>query len=366
MNPHPLFCPNPHCPSGGQQNQGNLRLHDGIRQRWRCRTCGKTFSHRQGTAFSGLKTPEKVVIQVITLLAFGCPLQAIVQAFGFDERTVKAWQDKAGQHCQSVHTALVEQSNLSLQQVQADEVRVRLQKRVVVWMAMALCVPTRFWLGGVTSQHRDRSLLHDLAARVKACARLEPLLLVSDGLASYVSAWRKTFRTPLQTGKRGRPRLLTWPGLVIGQMVKQYQKGRVVDIDQRLVQGSIEELHVCLPEESKISTAYIERLNATVRSRLACLTRRGRALGRVPQTISRGMYLVGCLYNFCTPHHSLSQQQPTTPAMASGLAQGVWSLGDLLWYRVALPSVVTPKRRGRPPKSQAVVTQGGDRVVTTS
>ena len=117
-------------------------------------------------------------------------------------------------------------------------------------------------------------------------------------------------------------------------MVKRYQKGRVVGIEQRLLQGTLPQLALVLAEENKISTAYIERLNATFRARLGCLTRRTRALARLPKTVQNGMYLVGCLYNFCTPHKSLSAESACTPAMAAGLTQWVWSVGELLWYRV--------------------------------
>lgn len=364
MNPHPLFCPNLDCASRGVQNAGNIRVHDSLRDRWRCRTCKKTFSARQGTPFYGLKTDPTTVLLVLTLLSHACPLQAIVEAFGFDERTVRDWQQRAGRHSETVHTALVTKQPMDLVQVQADEVRVKIQKRQVLWMAMALCVPTRLWLGGVISRHRDKHLLRALARLVKACAAFAPILLVSDGWRGYVDTWQKAFRTPLHTGKRGHPRLLCWPSVVIGQMVKIYQSGRVVGIEQRLVQGSLEQLLVLLPEVCKISTAYIERLNATFRSRLCCLCRRSRALARLPETVSCGMYLVGCLYNFCTPHHSLSEGVPTTPAMAAGLTDRVWSVRELLFFRVAPPPFVPKRRPGRKPKSGSQQTQGDKSLVT--
>src|SRR5690349_1211831 len=149
MNPHPLFCPNSDCPSRGIQGAGNIKVHDSLRNRWRCTTCKKTFSGRQGTPFFGLKSAEATVVLVLTLLAWGCPLQAIVVAFGYDERTVATWQARAGKHCQMVHADLVTAHPMDLKQVQADEMRVKMQKSLVVWMAMALCVPTWLWLGGV-------------------------------------------------------------------------------------------------------------------------------------------------------------------------------------------------------------------------
>jgi len=292
------------------------------------------------------------VILVVTLLSYGCPLQAIVTAFALDERTVKSWQERSGRHCQQVHKALVTAHPMDLVQVQADEVRARLQKRLVVWMAMAICVPTRLWLGGVVSPQRNKALIRTLAQQVKACARFGPLLLLTDGLSSYVDAWKKAFRTPLYTGKRGRVRLLAWPDVVIAQMVKVYQKGRVTGTQQRLVQGTLDQLLPLLSEEKQINTAYIERLNATFRARLGCLVRRTRALARQPKTLSNGMYLVGCLYNFCTPHRTLSENGACTPAMAAGLTGHVWTVGELLFYRIAPLPFVPKKRRGRKPKTK--------------
>jgi DNA invertase Pin-like site-specific DNA recombinase len=36
---------------------------------------------------------------VVTLLSYGCPVQAIVAAFGLDERTVARWQRESGIQC---------------------------------------------------------------------------------------------------------------------------------------------------------------------------------------------------------------------------------------------------------------------------
>ena len=115
------FCPNLDCKARGQQGQGNIVIHSRQRPRYRCKTCGKTFSAKEGTLFAGLRKPTELIVVVITLLAYGCPVQAIVQAFGLDERTVASWRDRAGTHCQHVHQALVEQGQLDLVHVQADE-----------------------------------------------------------------------------------------------------------------------------------------------------------------------------------------------------------------------------------------------------
>ena len=105
---------------------------------------------RRGTMFEGLRTSTELVVIVITLLAFGCPVQAIVQAYGLDERTVASWRDRAGKQCQRVHQAIVEQGQLDLLHVQADEIRVK-ARSMVAWMGLAMMVSTRLWLGGAVS-----------------------------------------------------------------------------------------------------------------------------------------------------------------------------------------------------------------------
>lgn len=364
MNPQPLFCPNTDGASRGLQNQGNIRVHDTLRQRWRCRTCKKTFRATEGTLFHAKKYPAATLVLVITLLCWGCPLQAIVAAFAIDERTVQRWREEAGQHCQQFHDVAVLQQTMDLKQVQADEMYVKLQKRLVVWMAMALCVPTRLWLGGVLARSRDQTMLRKLANKVKSCALFAPILLITDGFRGYVKTWQDAFRAPKHTGKRGRPPLLAWPDVVIAQMVKQYHKGRVIGIDQRLMQGSLPQLLSLLPEECKISTAYIERLNATFRARCHGLVRRGRGLAKRTATIENGMYLVGCLYNFCTPHQSLRTELARTPAMAGELTDHCWTVGELLSYRFAPSPFVAKKRRGRKPKSEVQLQEGGKILVT--
>jgi len=68
----------------------------------------------------GLRKPTEIIVVVVTLVAYGCPIQAIVHAFGLDERTVASWRDRAGRHCQQVHQALVPQGQLDAHHVQVD------------------------------------------------------------------------------------------------------------------------------------------------------------------------------------------------------------------------------------------------------
>ncbi len=361
MDPHRQFCHNPSCSARGQVGQGNIRVHSRRAERYECTVCGATFSATKGTPFYRLKKEKDLVLVVLTLLCHGCPVQAIVAAFGLDERTVAAWQERAGQHCQQVHEHLVQSGQVELGQVQADELWVKVVGGKV-WMALALAVPSRLWLGGEVSAQRDLPLITRLVQRVRACAASARLLVCVDGLASYVTAFVRAFRSPVHTGRRGRPRLAEAPGLLLGQVVKQYAHRRVVSVVQRVVRGTPAAITAALAVTgggTQINTSYIERLNATFRGALAPLVRRGRALLHQPTRLTAAMYLVGCAYNFCWVHESLRlpgaagtrrQWQERTPAMAAGLTDHPWSMAELLHYQVPLPAWVAPKRRGHPPK----------------
>src|SRR5438132_5814022 len=122
MNASLQFCPNLACSARGQVGQGNIVVHGRTRPRYQCKTCGRTFSAKAGTALEGLRKPTELIVIVMTLLSYGCPLQAIVHAFDLDERTVASWRDRAGKQCERVHQAIIEQGKLDLLHVQANDV----------------------------------------------------------------------------------------------------------------------------------------------------------------------------------------------------------------------------------------------------
>jgi transposase-like protein len=294
MDPTTVFCPNRHCPARGHTGQSNIGIHSRKEPRFICHTCDKTFSATPGTVFYRLRTSAETVVIIVTLLAHGWPVQAIVAAFGFDERTVAAWWARSGRQGQAVHEYLVEQPR-DLGQGQADDLRVKKQGGIV-WMALAMMVQTRLWLGGEVSTQRDLPLIRRLSARVKRCAAHRPLLVCPDGLVSYSRAIRETFRAPVRTGTGGRPRRRPWRNVLMAQVVKRYARRRVVDTERRIVDGTparVETLRRRSQGDGVINTAYIERLNATFRERLAPLARRCRALARQTQTLHEGMFVVG-------------------------------------------------------------------------
>jgi transposase-like protein len=365
MNPQEQFCHNQHCWAYGRKGEEHIVIHSQKEKRYRCKRCRRTFSQTKGTALYRLHKPQELLFVVLTLLAYGSPTQAIVAAFGLDERTVSRWQKEAGSQCRRVHENLVEAGNVELSQVQADELRVRVVGGVM-WLATALEVKSRLWLGGVVRVHRDRQLIGALLWQIRECGSVAQILLCTDGLACYAKQALLLFREAWRTGRVGRPRLMLPEGVMVARVKKRYERRRVVEVVREVVRGAEAAVQERLMETQRsltalINTAYVERLNATFRARLAPLVRRTRAGVHEQRTLEAGVWLVGTCYNFVWAHRSLRQErggggeEPSaskwierTPAQAAGLTDHRWTMEELMSF-VVMPARI-PKRRGRRPK----------------
>src|SRR3954447_12748286 len=120
MDPPLSFCPNFSCLKRGLAGQGNIAVHSPRGRRFRCTCCGKTFAASRNTPSYRRHKPTELMTVVLPLLTHGCPLQALVAAYGLDERTAAAWQDKAGRHARRFPQLPVEQGQVDARQVQAD------------------------------------------------------------------------------------------------------------------------------------------------------------------------------------------------------------------------------------------------------
>ncbi len=354
-----LFCPNLECPSRGLIGQGNIVSHGSKRPRGKCKTCDKTFSVRKGTALEGIRKPEELFVTVILLLAYGCPIQAIVHAFGLDERTVASWQRRAGKHCELIHKEKIERGILDLLHVQADEIWIKM-RGAVVWVALAMMVSTRLWIAGEVSKKRDSDLIDHLMEQVRRCCKaMTAVLICTDGFAAYPKSILRAFREKVKNPYGiGAPRKRVWPRLYIGTVIKYTVKRRVREVVRRMGHGQWRKAKRLIKASKggkKLNTSFIERLNGTFRERLASFTRKCRHAASKIETVHAGIYLIGCTYNFCFSHHELSKSQtkggygfPCTPAMASGITDHIWSVKELLMYKIPPPPLPVPKKRGRP------------------
>ena len=212
---------------------------------------------------------------------------------------------------------------------------------------------------------RDCSLADRFLQQVRTwCQPMGALLVCTDGWNAYRGSIRRPIRSKVKgTAGRGRACLRMWPQVCIAVVIKRTEKKRVVDITRKMVQGTLEQALALFSAScggTVLNTACIERFNGTMRQRLASLRRQCRQTARRLTALESGMWLLGCTYNLCWPHHELSRREANTqgkrgevlltPAMASGLTDHIWSIWELLSYRVAPAPWAAPKGRARPPK----------------
>jgi hypothetical protein len=182
-------------------------------------------------------------------------------------------------------------------------------------------------------------------------------LFLSDQLVHYATAllthfghWVTVARRAAR-GPQPKPRWEPLPELNYAQVVKHRVKGRVVAVTTRVIFGSAQAIRASLKSLGQtINTAFIERVNLTLRSHLPALARKALSFAKSQEGLRQQVSLGQTYYNFCLPHLTLRlalpQPRPTkgsgspqrwqnrTPARAAGLTHHLWTVQELLLYRV--------------------------------
>jgi hypothetical protein len=182
-------------------------------------------------------------------------------------------------------------------------------------------------------------------------------LFVTDGLKDYTMAllthcgyWMQPERRQ-DKGPMPKPRWMPLPALRYAQVVKSYRRRRLVGVTHRVVFGTRLAIEQVLAKCGwTINTAFVERLNLDIRQRVAAIGRRVNTLCQGEVGLQQQLVLFQVYHNFVLPHASLRQAlaepiathgsssaklwRPRTPAMAAGLTDHVWSLREVLMFRV--------------------------------
>ena len=150
-----------------------------------------------------------------------------------------------------------------------------------------------------------------------------------------------------------KPRWMPLRELLYAQVVKSYRRRRIVGVTHRVVFGTRLAIEQVLARCGwTINTAFVERINLDIRQRVAALGRRVNTLCQGEAGLRDQLALFQVCHNFVLPHASLRQRlplpevinghgsakvwRPCTPAMAAGLTDHVWTLREVLMYRVPL------------------------------
>ncbi len=278
-------CPNHQCPYFGITDADiHALVGDGTYgrveqiQTFRCQACHTTFSARRHTPLYRLKTPSQQVAMVLTALAEGLDPSAAERVFGHRQATITTWLNRAGEYAQTLHERSFR--NLWLPHLQLDELRTRLRcSTQVLWLWLAIDPLTKILPVlhlGPRTQNAAHMVIHSLQhLLVPGCLPL----FTSDGLNLYFYALTAHFGQWLDMARRGR-KARQWQvaaGLIYGQVKKSYQRRKLMRVTHVMRLGTQADLKIALQGmgfSGRLNTAFIERVNLTVRHGVAALARR--------------------------------------------------------------------------------------------
>lgn len=118
------------------------------------------------------------------------------------------------------------------------------------------------------------------------------------------------------------------------QLIKEYAvpEGEERRYSPPVVVGTTTVVCCGQPDPERICTSHIERSNLSIRMSVRRMTRLTNAFSKKWENHEAAFALFFAFYNYCRPHMTLTEEagRKTTPAMASGLADRVWSVRELL------------------------------------
>ncbi len=314
--------------------------------------------------------PEKRV-WAVGALAEGLGIRAGARVFEVDPNTVLAWLVEVADHAVAFSQYFLH--DVRVTQVQLDELFALLSAvkagKISDTEAIQRLSRSPQWVWTAIDPESKLLLVIDVGERTLAMAQrvvhqvaqvLAPgcmPLFLTDGFKEYTTAllthyghWVQPSRRQT-TGPAPKPRWLPLPGLLYAQVIKTVRRRRLVRVTHRVVFGTLEVIQQVLAACGwQINTAFVERLNLSIRQHVAAVGRRVTTLCKYEDGIRQQLALYHVYYNFCLPHASLrvplpqllptngtgsaKQWRPSTPAMAAGLTDHVWTLREVLLFRV--------------------------------
>src|SRR6266851_231425 len=369
------FCPALDCSYYGWLGRGNIRAngHPGGNpwRQFQCVSCLGYFHQLHGTPLHGKHVSIDKLVWAVGALAEGLGIRAVARVFEVDPNTVLQWLVEVADHAAAfsryfLHDVRVTQVQLDelfalLSAVKAGEVSeaeaISRLSRSPHWVWTAMDPVTKLLLAidvGDRTLAMAQSMVHQV---VQVLAPGCVPLFLTDGFKEYATAllthcgqWVQLPRRQA-TGPAPKPRWMPRPQLLYAQVIKTVRRRRLVRVRHRVVFGTLETVNAVLaPLGCQINTAFIERLNLTIRQHVAAVGRRVTTLCKGEDGLRQQLALYHVYHNFCLPHASLRQPlpqpeptngtgsaktwRPCTPAMAAGLTDHVWTLREVLLFRV--------------------------------
>src|SRR5215831_9252839 len=329
------FCPNPDCAYRGWVGWGNLRANGhpngGPWRQLLCVVCRHYFLETLGTLFHGKRASVDLIVRVIACLAEGLGIRGTARVFEVEAHTVLQWLVEAAEQLRAFSQHFLH--DVRVRQVQLDELFALLSAvkdgAVSAADAIARLERTPQWVWVAMDPESQLLLALDVGSRTRAMAQrvvhhaaqvLAPdcaPLLLTDGFRAYLTALLTHYGHWVQLprrqapGPRPKPRWMPQPQLLYAQVVKTVRRRRLVDVQPRVVFGSLEAInHMLAPLGWHINTAFVERLNLTIRQHVAAVGRRVSTRCKGEDGLRQQLALYHVYYNFCLPHTSIQQPVP--------------------------------------------------------
>jgi IS1 family transposase len=319
----------------------------------------------------GTRVAPELVVWAVGALAEGLGIRAVARVFAVDPNTVLLWLVDAAGHAAALSRYFLH--DVHVRQVQLDELFAVLSAvktgEVSEAEAMERLERSPHWVWVAMDPESKLLLSIDVGERTLAIAQrvvhqivqvLAPdcaPLFLTDGFKQYTTALLTHYGQWVQPARRWslgpapKPRWLPLPQLLYAQVAKQYHRRRLVRVRHRVVFGTLAAVEqVLAPRAWQINTAFIERVNLTIRQHVAAIGRRVMTLCKHEAGLRQQLALYHAYYNFCLPHASLrlplpqplptngrgsaKSGRPCTPAMAGGLTDHVWTLREVVLFRV--------------------------------
>jgi len=287
--------------------------------------------------------PREKQIEVIAALCDGLGIRAVSRITGVNRGTVAALALRMGRGCAELHDRMM--VGLRVNRLELDELWSYVGKKqknvtrkdVAVtgdqYTYVALAASTRAIVSYRTGKRDSDStheFIHDLRERVIGMPEIS-----TDGFLPYQNAIRSAFGNRVAHGVIVKTYSVT--NLAVKDAARRYSPAQVVAVARDVVSG--------VP--AHISTSYVERSNLTLRMSSKRFSRLSNGFSKKLEPHCAAVALYVAHYNLCRVHESLR----STPAMALGIADRVWTVGDLLDAALATqpidPVVTAPDRRKR-------------------
>jgi transposase-like protein/IS1 family transposase len=309
---------------------------------WECGACGSKHTARLGTPLYGLKTSSERVALATHLAMKGMSVADISEVMGHSPETIRRWLARDGAHSEKLHERLFK--GLVVVHIQVDELVTRVRrwaKRAWVWTAQD--AQSKAWLAWLVGG-RAQADAHRLVHRVKQVLAIDCVpVFTSDGLRQYFYALTAHFGQWIEQDGRRKAVWQALPVLLYGQFRKVRVGRKLKQVYTKMLCGERSRLQAVLQEiglSGQVQTAFVERLNLTLRHLVAALRRRTWALAYNVRTLRWRVALAAAYYNFCRTHHALrvpmgqGRYRGRTPAMALGVTGHVWSVKEFITHPV--------------------------------